>query len=245
LPAPGSTPGRSEAGRLGIDGQNADQLRGRQDGPTGDLRDRIGDNRANDDRRSGDDRRFSDDRRSDDNRDRQRDGDRDRGDRDHADRDRGDRDHDHGDRNDFRFRRYFFRPGLGWWFWRWNPLQNRYYQYYDRSYYGGYSNAYPSYAYGEPPVVAEPAALGVTFNQNLSGGAYIAAVVPGSPADQAGLAPGDVIVAINGGSVNGYQEVLGLVGQSRIGDGMQIDFLRGGQQMKVDVVLGPRSQVFQ
>jgi hypothetical protein len=223
---------------LGIDGrQNADQFRGRQDGPVGDLRDRIGDNRANDNRRLGDDRRLGDNRRSDDNRDGRRDGDR--------DRDRGDRDHDHGDRDDFRWRRYFFRPGLGWWYWRWNPLVNRYYQYYDRSYYGGYSNAYPSYAYGEPPVVAEPAALGVTFNQNLSGGAYIATIVPGSPADQAGLAPGDVIVAVNGGAISTYQEVLGLVGQSRVGDGMQIDFLRGGQQMKVDVVLGSRSQVFQ
>jgi S1-C subfamily serine protease len=132
---------------------------------------------------------------------------------------------------------------LGWWFWRWDPFVGRYYQFYDRNYYGGYANAYPSYGYEELPV-AEQAALGVTFNQSLSGGAYVATVLPGSPAEQGGLLPGDVIVGINGGPISSYQEVTGLVAQSRVGDQMQIDFLRGGQRLTATVALGPRSAVF-
>jgi hypothetical protein len=187
--------------------------------PAGQTRDRLG-NRLGDGRDGIGDPR-----------DRDRDGDR-------------DRDRDGRDRDDFRFRRHFFRPGFGWWFWRWDPFQRRYYQYYDRSYYGGYSSAYPSYDY--PPLPpAEQAALGVTFNEGLSGGAYVAAVVPGSPAERAGLLPGDVIVALNGGPITSYQEVIGLVAQSRVGDQMQIDFLRGGQRATVNLVLGPRSAVFQ
>jgi hypothetical protein len=185
----------------------------------GDVRDRIGDirdgGRDRDDGRDG----------------RGRDGDWDR-----------DRDHDR-DRDDSRWRRYFFRPGFGWWYWRWDPFVGRYYQYYDRNYYGGYTSAYPSYGYAEQPVV-EQAALGVTFNQNLSGGAHVSQIVPGSPAEQAGLLPGDVFVAINGGPVTSHQEVIGLVAQSRVGDTLQIEFLRGGQRMTVNVVLGPRAQVF-
>ncbi len=133
---------------------------------------------------------------------------------------------------------------MGWWFWRWDPFQRRYYQYHDRNYYGGYSNAYPSYADAPPLPPAEQAALGVTFNQSLSGGAYVATVLPASPAEQAGILPGDVIVAVNGGPIASYQEVIGLVAQSRVGDPMQIDFLRGGQRLTVNLTLGPRSAVF-
>jgi hypothetical protein len=169
--------------------------------------------------------------------------DRDRGDRDRGDRDRGDRDwdrgrdHDHDhDRDDFRWRRYFFRPGFGWWYWRWNPLIGRYYQYYDRSYVGG---SYPSYAYGyESAPPAPQAVLGVTFDANLSGGAYITQVVAGSAAEQAGLVPGDVIVGIYGGPISSYQEVVSLVAQSRPGDAMQLEVLRGGQRFSAEAVLG-------
>jgi hypothetical protein len=168
---------------------------------------------------------------------RDRDGDRDRGDRDRGDRDDWDWDRDHDrDRDDFRWRRYFFRPGFGWWYWRWNPGIGRYYQYYDRSYVGG---SYPSYAYGyETAPPAPQAVLGVTFDANLSGGAYITQVVAGSAAEQAGLVPGDVIVGVYGGPISSYQEVVSLVAQSRPGDVMQLEVLRGGQRFSAEAVLG-------
>lgn len=137
--------------------------------------------------------------------------------------------------NNQRFGRYFFRPGFGWWYWAWNPGLGRYYQYYDRSYTGGGYN-YPAYAYETEPSMPQ-AALGVTFNPNLSGGAYITQVVPGGAAEQAGIQPGDVIVAINGGPVTSYLEVIDLVGQSRPGDPMQIELLRGGQRFVVNAIL--------
>jgi S1-C subfamily serine protease len=117
----------------------------------------------------------------------------------------------------------------------------RYYQYYDPGYVGGYYGTYSGYA-GQPyPTISGPqAALGVEFNQNLTGGAYITRVIPGSAAEQAGILPGDVIVSINGGSVASYQEVIALVGQSRPGDLLQIGILRAGQSMTAEAVLGTR-----
>jgi hypothetical protein len=177
------------------------------------------------------------DRRSMDSRDR----DRDRGDRDH---DRNwDRDRDR-DRHDHAHWRRFFRPGFGWWYWRWDPFRHRYYQFYDRNYYGGGFYGSQPYAYVPAPLVEESAGLGVTFNQNLSGGAYVAELLAGSPAERAGLLPGDVIVTINGGAISSHQEVIALVAQSRIGDALQIEFLRGGQRMSTEVVLAARTEVF-
>jgi hypothetical protein len=159
----------------------------------------------------------------------------DQGDHKPGDQKHGDRDWDKGDRDrdNFRFRR-FFRPGFGWWYWRWNPSIGRYYQYYDRAYTG--TGGYSGYAYETAPA-APQAVLGVTFNSNLSGGAYITQVVAGSAAERAGIVPGDVIVAINGGPITSYQEVINFVLQSRPGDPIQIDVLRGGQRMTAEAVL--------
>jgi hypothetical protein len=155
-------------------------------------------------------------------------------------------------------RQFFYRPGFGWWFWAWNPGSGRWYQSpwsgygYNNYGYNNYSYAYPSSNYSTQSTqtyvyqdTVEPAGLGLTFNQTLSGGAYVLEVVPGSPAANAGMQPGDVIVAINGGPISSYQEVTGLVGQSKPGDPMKIDFLRGGQTMSVEVYLAARSAVFQ
>jgi S1-C subfamily serine protease len=51
-------------------------------------------------------------------------------------------------------------------------------------------------------------------------------------------------MALNGGPITDFQEVIALVAQSRIGDTLQIEFLRDGQRMTTNAVLGPRSQVF-
>ena len=53
---------------------------------------------------------------------------------------------------------------LAFYYWRWGPWQRRYYQYYDRSYYGG---SYPSYSYTyrPAPAVGQTAALGVRLNR--------------------------------------------------------------------------------
>lgn len=164
--------------------------------------------------------------------------DRDRGDGDRGDRD-GRHDHDHGDRDgNRRFGRFFFRPGFGWWYWAWNPGLGRYYQYYDRSYTG---STYPSYAYAYDSVPSTPqAVLGVTFDPNLSGGAYVNQVVAGGSAEQAGIQPGDVIVAVYGSPITNYAEVVDLVGQSRPGDTMQIEVLRGGQRFTLNAILAGR-----
>ncbi len=58
---------------------------------------------------------------------------------------------------------------------------------------------------------ADRAWLGVTLEADGSGGAKIANVIPGSPADKAGLSAGDVIVAINDTAVGSAEELVGTI----------------------------------
>jgi 2-alkenal reductase len=76
--------------------------------------------------------------------------------------------------------------------------------------------------------------------QRAARGAYIGAVVPGGPADQAGLREGDVIVAANGQQISNFDTLLGLIAYSQPGDQMSLTIQRGDQQQEVTVTLGER-----
>jgi C-terminal processing protease CtpA/Prc len=68
--------------------------------------------------------------------------------------------------------------------------------------------------------------LGVRFEGRVRDGAIVSSVIPGSPADEAGLQRGDEIVAINGREVQSAQEVTRLVAAMQPGDTVDIDFSR-------------------
>ena len=93
------------------------------------------------------------------------------------------------------------------------------------------------------------------LNLSQATGAYVLEVVPGGPADQAGLlagdqptevqglyAGGDLIIAADGQKVLAFSDMLNyMMLHKQPGDSMDITVLRDGQEVTLTVVLGERS----
>jgi serine protease Do len=71
-------------------------------------------------------------------------------------------------------------------------------------------------------------------------GALVADLVPGGPAEKAGVKPGDVVVAMNGHEVDSNTELTRLVAQAHNGDTLHLTLLRDGKQREIDVRSGTR-----
>ena len=76
---------------------------------------------------------------------------------------------------------------------------------------------------------------------DLSKGALVAGVTPGSGADLAGLAQGDVITKIGGKDVSSADDVSAAVADRKPGDTIDITIDRGGQTRTVTAKIGSRS----
>jgi S1-C subfamily serine protease len=90
---------------------------------------------------------------------------------------------------------------------------------------------------GEP---IETAFLGISGTDPESGdtGALITAVVPGSPADTAGLHVGDLIITVDGTRVEGMVDLAAAVRSRQPGDEATIGLVRGADQLEFTVTLG-------
>ncbi|HWC11916.1 MAG TPA: trypsin-like peptidase domain-containing protein, partial [Acidimicrobiales bacterium] len=85
------------------------------------------------------------------------------------------------------------------------------------------------------------ALLGVSTSAAGSGeGAVVREVVEGSPADRAGLVPGDVIVSAGGRAVSGPQDLSGAVGRHEPGDEIEVRWRRGADTRSARVTLAAR-----
>jgi putative serine protease PepD len=91
--------------------------------------------------------------------------------------------------------------------------------------------------------VSPVAFLGVSTTDNTDGttGATIAEVTAGSPAEQAGLRPGDVVVAVGDASVSGAASLSRLVGEQSPGTTVELTIVRDGAERKVEATLGRRA----
>jgi S1-C subfamily serine protease len=69
-------------------------------------------------------------------------------------------------------------------------------------------------------------------------GVPVAGVIPGSPADSAGILAGDRILAVNGQEVHGSDEVTALVQGMRPGEDVELTVLRATEISPVRVTLG-------
>ena len=86
----------------------------------------------------------------------------------------------------------------------------------------------------EPPDLPEIPDFG---EQSISG-AWIQEVVPDSPAEAAGLQPDDLIIAVDGVTVDENHPLEALIGQQEPGDQVEITYVRDGKEDELRVRLG-------
>jgi hypothetical protein len=72
-------------------------------------------------------------------------------------------------------------------------------------------------------------------------GVLLGGVSAGSPAEQAGLQKGDVLIALAGKPVADLQGMTDVLRQHKPGDAVEIVVLRGGQEVQLQATLGSRS----
>jgi putative serine protease PepD len=107
---------------------------------------------------------------------------------------------------------------------------------------------------GEGQVTPDQAFLGVSsseisdlteqakaqFGIEVDEGAFVAEVVPGSAADEAGLQPGDVIVAIDGEEIVEADDVRAAILDREPGDTVEVTIVRAGEEQTLEAELGRR-----
>jgi len=84
--------------------------------------------------------------------------------------------------------------------------------------------------------------LSEALELSVDSGALVSEVEPGSPAEQAGIEVGDVIIAVNGDEIATASELRNAIGLVRLGETVTLTYVRDGQTMDVDVVVGPTEQ---
>lgn len=75
--------------------------------------------------------------------------------------------------------------------------------------------------------------LSEQFGAKGTKGALITDVAGGSPAEKAGLKPGDVVRHVNGREIKDPQELRNRIAQIDVGTTMEVAVLRGGEELKV------------
>ncbi len=82
--------------------------------------------------------------------------------------------------------------------------------------------------------------LADTFNLGVDHGVGLQEVTPGSPADQAGLQPGDIIVKIDGTEIRNTGELFQALIKYRAGATVEVEFYRDGNPQTTEVTLAER-----
>ena len=71
-------------------------------------------------------------------------------------------------------------------------------------------------------------------------GVLVASVVPGDPADQAGIQPKDIITEINGEEVTSSRDLTKLAANLGVGDTAKVTILRNGKSKTLEIQIGKR-----
>ena len=83
------------------------------------------------------------------------------------------------------------------------------------------------------------AELAETFELNTFQGAIVSRIVPNSSADNAGLKQGDIVIAANGRKVTNAADIHNRIGLSPIGQTLELDLIRDGDEEEIDVDIEP------
>jgi len=96
--------------------------------------------------------------------------------------------------------------------------------------------------------------IGIQFREGLSNavnrvygfknGVLVQEVMPGGPADKAGLKPGDIITTIDGRTVKDGDDLVSEIASRRPGSTIRLGYLRDGKQDDTTVTIGDRDKVF-
>ena len=81
-------------------------------------------------------------------------------------------------------------------------------------------------------------AIGVFCRDADEPGAEVASIQPGSPADKAGIMPGDVIISIGGSTIRNQVDVARITMRLRIGTTVEVRFKRAGLEKTANVAVG-------
>jgi Do/DeqQ family serine protease len=76
--------------------------------------------------------------------------------------------------------------------------------------------------------------LARVFNIDRQDGAVISGIVPGSPADKAGLRKGDIVIAINGQPVDTSTKLSNSIALMRVGDKVILHIFRQGEEKTIE-----------
>jgi serine protease Do len=81
--------------------------------------------------------------------------------------------------------------------------------------------------------------LAGAFHTKRNAGAVIAEVAPKSPADQAGVRKGDVVIAANGVPIRSSTQLRNKIGLTPVGDRIELEVERNGTPQTIPVRIGP------
>ncbi|QPK62284.1 DegQ family serine endoprotease [Methylomonas sp. LL1] len=77
------------------------------------------------------------------------------------------------------------------------------------------------------------------FNLKSQHGAAVSRIEAGSPAEKAGMEPGDIIVAVNGQEIkNGSSQIRTAIGLLQIGDTVELEVMRGEERKTLHATIG-------
>ena len=84
--------------------------------------------------------------------------------------------------------------------------------------------------------------LAEAFGIKTKRGAVLVNVVDGSPADKAGLQPGDVVTKVNGKTVLNAAALRNEIGLMRVGQKVELEFIRDGKRRTLETKVGEREE---
>jgi S1-C subfamily serine protease len=86
----------------------------------------------------------------------------------------------------------------------------------------------------------QPIDPGIAANYDLpvEWGAYVADVEPGSPADQAGLQPGDIITKLGDVTIDETHSYVNTLFTFKPGDQVTLTVIRDGNEIQLPITLG-------